>query len=516
MIEPDLHGPIRCSVEVFDLDNAPAYAALSYTWGPELPVYDILIQGRALSIRKNLHQFLKCFRKDKKRPWQVERLYLFVDQICIDQSDPDERNRQVQLMSQIYYKSSELIVWLNDERGQSTKAARELNRYSTKSSSLAKLLVNDYFTRLWIVQEILLGPWFWIYTPGSLWVSWETLWKATRLIPSGVFEGEPGFPAWEAVPINTLKLVNFVTRLSAQYRTSAPWKSAPSPNNLSWSRFVSKAGRRTELAEILEVLTFSANTCYEPRDKVYGLMNLLTVEHRLIVDYNKPVYDVFKDLILELHSVIRFKDDKDYSQWAIATQKLGADMGIDSDDVIDLLALLEFMRLIVPSKARVSEGAILPALVSKIGVAIEDAPGASSSERFGPPLITSWAYTRASFHARTRKSTERQNCRATSQVLAASENSSFSNRYAITKSLRIPNQRVNNGNLSCNRSQKCVHFKAKKFTSHGTIVLMTKSSSITPPPIGNSSSEYPPSEWPESSKSMKRSDTAKRHRRERD
>lgn len=395
------YGPVRCSVEIFDLDNAPAYAALSYMWGPELPVHDILIDGRALPIRRNLHHFLKCRRKDKKHPFGIRELYLFIDQICIDQSDPDERGRQVQLMSQIYSRSWYVIVWLNDEQGQCSSAARGLSRSSKKTSSLAKLLSNDYFTRLWIVQELLLAPCIWIYTPGNAWLPWANLVEIAREASSGlVTSGE--IAAWELVPVNIRRLVA-KTEDSARHRKFAPWKLT-SPNKLSWFRFVSKAERRSEPEDILDILRFSANICHEPRDKVYGLMNLLKVEHQLIVDYNKPIYDVFKDVVLELHSVIEFEGDKTYTQWLEAMEQLGANMGISSDDVADLFALLEFMNLIVPPWIHKDEGSasFLPSFVSKIGVEVTNTSGLStrSSEDETSPSQDSlepWAVSRKEF-----------------------------------------------------------------------------------------------------------------------
>src|SRR5690242_11086058 len=90
-IKQDKSGPVHCTLEIVNLKTAPLYAALSYTWGPESPVCNIIIDGKLLSIRPNLFYFLRGIRNE----WTG---YIFIDQICIDQLNAQERNHQVQLM----------------------------------------------------------------------------------------------------------------------------------------------------------------------------------------------------------------------------------------------------------------------------------------------------------------------------------------------------------------------------------------------------------------------------------
>ena len=68
-------------------------------WGPELPSAKILLNGKTFKVRQNLFQFLQGIRKEEGRYLGGD--YLFIDQICIDQSNFEERNHQVQLMSRI-------------------------------------------------------------------------------------------------------------------------------------------------------------------------------------------------------------------------------------------------------------------------------------------------------------------------------------------------------------------------------------------------------------------------------
>jgi hypothetical protein len=73
----------------FDFESAPAYVALSYTWREERPTGSVSIGGKKFETRTNLLNFLRTPKTDE---------HLWIDQICIDQSNHDERSRQVGIM----------------------------------------------------------------------------------------------------------------------------------------------------------------------------------------------------------------------------------------------------------------------------------------------------------------------------------------------------------------------------------------------------------------------------------
>jgi len=79
-------------VELFPLESAPSYLALSYTWGKPKPTRRIYVDERRLKVRLNLYQFLRVFAQRHRAD------YIWVDQISIDQDTAGERNHQVQFM----------------------------------------------------------------------------------------------------------------------------------------------------------------------------------------------------------------------------------------------------------------------------------------------------------------------------------------------------------------------------------------------------------------------------------
>lgn len=107
-----------CSLEAFDLDNAPPFTAISYAWGDASSRTAIQVNRKELSITSALDSALRHLRlPDQQRK-------LWIDQICINQADDDEKASQVLLMRQIYSQAEATIAWLGEERDGSDQAIR--------------------------------------------------------------------------------------------------------------------------------------------------------------------------------------------------------------------------------------------------------------------------------------------------------------------------------------------------------------------------------------------------------
>ena len=99
--------------------DGPEYEALSYTWGSPKFRTNILVRRSptsTLSITRNLAVALNCLRhKDRPRT-------LWIDALCINQQDLDERSAQIQRMGDIYSKASRVVIWLGPESHDSSMA----------------------------------------------------------------------------------------------------------------------------------------------------------------------------------------------------------------------------------------------------------------------------------------------------------------------------------------------------------------------------------------------------------
>jgi hypothetical protein len=139
--------PIKCELRHAPLHNPGPYQALSYTWNnsnDDNQFPSITCNELPTLVSFNLYLGLQQLR-DK---WNPVRLW--VDAICINQNDTDERTCHVGMMREIYERSTEVIIWLgesgpNDHLGQMvlpTLTAEEsylLYRWQGDSSDLPKL-----------------------------------------------------------------------------------------------------------------------------------------------------------------------------------------------------------------------------------------------------------------------------------------------------------------------------------------------------------------------------------------
>ena len=103
ILEPgELADPLKGRLEPVAIDSAGSYKALSYVWGTSNQVDNICIRHGnnewPVDLTASLKETLLRLRfSDKPRR-------LWVDQICINQSDVAERSQQVQLVTYIIAK----------------------------------------------------------------------------------------------------------------------------------------------------------------------------------------------------------------------------------------------------------------------------------------------------------------------------------------------------------------------------------------------------------------------------
>jgi hypothetical protein len=81
--------------------------------GGQEPDRPILIDGKRLYITKNCADLLYNFRNPRRRDAPKDRR-LWVDSICINQKDNDEKATQVPMMADIYRKSRQVLIWLGE------------------------------------------------------------------------------------------------------------------------------------------------------------------------------------------------------------------------------------------------------------------------------------------------------------------------------------------------------------------------------------------------------------------
>lgn len=93
------------------------YDALSYTWGsPNDEYFAITCNNRTLMVRKNLYSAFPCLAKRLRQVGSLPRR-IWIDAICINQSDEDGKKDQIRRMASIYRLARQVVVWLGSGRG---------------------------------------------------------------------------------------------------------------------------------------------------------------------------------------------------------------------------------------------------------------------------------------------------------------------------------------------------------------------------------------------------------------
>ncbi|KAI4643618.1 hypothetical protein J4E93_006629 [Alternaria ventricosa] len=108
-IRPDLSidGLPDCDLQNALVKNSN-YVCLSYTWGRPGDECPIKLNGKLCHVRRNLYDFLQAARQ------RLTFCTLWIDALCINQTDVEERNHQVQQMGNIFAGASFVVSWLGN------------------------------------------------------------------------------------------------------------------------------------------------------------------------------------------------------------------------------------------------------------------------------------------------------------------------------------------------------------------------------------------------------------------
>jgi hypothetical protein len=225
----------------------PKYTALSYVWGDQADTVTIQINGKKLSVTRNLFKFLHCHRESFLTERRTEGLF-WIDAICIDQSNIHERSKQVQFMAEVYKNAKNVLVWL----GAPTKPAAHALKHMFKR----RLSPQEEQAR----DTVFSGGWW-----DRLWVIQEAAHARSLLVRCGSFEF-----SWEDIKSLEPEPVYYTTMRLFLGRQKSSSKNA-----------------------IDELETFGAQKCYDPRDVIFALRSILPALIPIVPDYSACTADVF-------------------------------------------------------------------------------------------------------------------------------------------------------------------------------------------------------------------------------
>ncbi|KAH7304461.1 heterokaryon incompatibility protein-domain-containing protein [Stachybotrys elegans] len=220
---------VTCTLSVYSLSNQPTYNALSYTWASpsseamaqEVNADEfcpITLNGLPTMVTRNLSDFLHCFKSSKQ---EDKNGLLWIDAVCINQSDVGEKTHQVRLMAQIYRQATTVYVWLGKQLSNESaidtlsllavicemcsRVDKDVDAWDCASPMLMKrasdgevlppsfgipwgerrkilsFLRRTWFSRIWIVQEVVVAKsvsMLW----GDIFIPWDLAVKAASYI----------------------------------------------------------------------------------------------------------------------------------------------------------------------------------------------------------------------------------------------------------------------------------------------------------------------------------------------
>lgn len=180
-------GQLECTIKhVSTLDDLPEYYAISYTWGDSPKRGTILIDDNVVTIPHNAEVALKQLLETKrleheKAPplllespvlaespsedvplgelqWPRTEIRFWIDSICINQSDAEEKSWQLLLISDIFSQAQESLLWLGeDTNGTAKSAMRSINCVVDRCKDETNNL-DELFDTVWALSPKELSP----------------------------------------------------------------------------------------------------------------------------------------------------------------------------------------------------------------------------------------------------------------------------------------------------------------------------------------------------------------------
>ena len=283
---------IECNLLYCDLEAGIEYEALSYRWGDATDRATIICDHSRLVISKNLETALRQLRHES------ENRILWIDGVCINQGDVDEREQQVSIMKDIYSRATRTVVWLGEPAEDDKTAFQVCDKLVSSIGTrmkpdkknagrtplqlpgntrdgfqgvkrgdltpLLRLLGRPWFKRMWVIQETAVANHVLVMRGGEK-MDLDRLYIGIAIMAATIRRG-------------LQKVARSMHALLLQYEL--------------------KEKRNEKLTDLSKLLIYTRRfEATDPRDKVYALYGLTSTDLShlgLRADYHMAVSDVFK------------------------------------------------------------------------------------------------------------------------------------------------------------------------------------------------------------------------------
>lgn len=308
--------PLSCTLSHEDWRNtAHPYEAVSYFWGDRLNTRTIRIDEALYQITSNLESVLRHLRhEDRSQPRR-----LWVDAICINQANYQERSQQVRQMFHIYDRAEQVIIWLGDGNSDSKKAVTFINTRLRPCFESVGFSCTDEWANVaskfweewdegkdeecWEAIDHLITP-----THAKSWSSvaqllcrpwWSRAWTVQELISARratVLCGTSSVP-WPLLDM-TIQMMLRNTKIEELYgkrKQELFHNAVEDAHGFAYERShrIQDGTGSLDFVMLMQITRY--RDCQDPRDKVFSVLSLLTEDFQASFnpDYLAPVSMVF-------------------------------------------------------------------------------------------------------------------------------------------------------------------------------------------------------------------------------
>jgi hypothetical protein len=283
---------IQITLETFDLDSNTQFRALSYVWGDETSPCEITCNGHKTPIRRNLWGVLLQLRKQKFD------CRLWVDAICINQKDEEEKSFQVAMMRDIYKRAAKVIFWLGEQelydeaainlmRSFSKQYPPQLDLEPQRGKTLEELGLSS-IDRGWTGwASLFCRPWF-----GRVWIVQEFLNARNSVFMSGALE----------IPTELLVHCGLATGVCAAIGGAVSWHNKDARQARRAILRLQALGIYREIGDEYRVRIFDLwcrsqqLEATDPQDRVFALLSTQTAVKMDMIDYRKGEATVYTEI----------------------------------------------------------------------------------------------------------------------------------------------------------------------------------------------------------------------------
>lgn len=245
------------------------YDAVSYAWGTDVSTTYITVACEenvksCLAVRRNIVNMLRYLRLD------TEFRYLWIDYVCINQSDITEKEFQVRQMGSIYADAARVLVWLGPEPDVDRHICEDEGLFYADVTVMKDLIRRSWFHRRWILQEIILALEA-IVICGHRDLEFSQFSANADLTLSHLTPTVHELTADDQAVLERMKVMDKVRLSFREWNTLDMYDHPYALPNL--------------------VMMFSASQCYDDRDRLYALNSL--TPYPVSITYRQPVENIY-------------------------------------------------------------------------------------------------------------------------------------------------------------------------------------------------------------------------------